>query len=146
MIHARTTDPTSSHSTVEAMVDDRLSITDLGEIIRQSFGDHEWFTDDDIAKAVARRRPNMVRNNMARRRLELERQDPPVVVRVAPDSIPDGMRQRLIFRLARPGDRPFRTLAEQRPEQWCPHCAHCQQALTPPTPVLAFGEQLEMFG
>ena len=146
--HARSTDPTSSHDTVKSMVEDRVSITELGDIIEAESFPGEWFTDDEIAQMVAMHRPHAVRNNLARKRLELERSDPPRIVRVALDSIAtlDG-RQRLTFRLAGPGDRPLLTLPEQRPEAFCPHCRHCTAALDTPPPIdPLFGEQLDMFG
>jgi hypothetical protein len=146
--HARTTDPASSHETVESIVQNRVSVAELGTIIVAEYFQGEWFTDDGIAQMVAMHRPNAVRNNLARMRLQLERSDPPLIVRVAIGSISTLTgKQRLTFRLAEPGDQPLLTLPEQRPVAFCPHCRHCSEALNPiPSIDPEFGVQLDLFG
>jgi len=106
--YARFADPESSEMTVRSMVTNKLGQDNLAAVIRAAFTPGEWFTDDRIIEAYVAAtgmKRRAVRNNLARVRLNLERQSPPVIVRVSDDSIAVGLgRQRLHFRLATAND------------------------------------------
>lgn len=118
--YARFADPQSSEQTVKSIVTNKLGQDNLAAVIRAAFVSGEWFTDDmviDAYVAATGMKRRAVRNNLARVRLNLERQTPPVLVRVSDDSLFVSLgRQRLHFRLATSDDKarpqPTKTLAD----------------------------------
>lgn len=128
--YARFADPESSEMTVRSIATNKLGQDNLAAVIRAAFVPGEWFTDDMIIEAYVAAtgmKRRAVRNNLARVRLNLERQSPPVIVRVSDDSLFVALgRQRLHFRLAtendvaRPsGDRLASTDVSKRVARCC---------------------------